>query len=489
MFPIPAWRKRPTGIVKSHSEDWSYDRSTWENWYAATGGCNFGVECGPGGVIAGDVDADAQGNPMFDPFWSGWASRDDSVCVVTPGGGWHVYLRVPAGIDATVLRQPDWLKGRINIRAGRGYVVAPFCQTRSEEDDQASTGEYRLVRDGASIPDAPPELLQHCQPGERRPEDAGAGPPVPSEAFDDEGFTRDSNSIGIRHRVGLVLDRIRSAVPGTRNATLNAAAMELGKLVAGGLMDKGWAYARLAEAATVAGLARDEIRATSRSGLTAGLASGERVPRSAMDALLMAPAPLVDRPALWASAPAVDPLAEPVVERLLIEGNVTVLSGASGTGKTTIGASLMAAATVGLRNFSVPGFTNGSHSDIGIREACWLCVSYEGGQYMALHKQAWHKGLGLEEQFRDRQKIISFRSPLIYTDAKRNTLIDKAQSDTISREIDLLRRHGLPVILIVDNISSAIEDSTDPTQCSTAMRHMRNWAETNIAVLLFGHPP
>ena len=208
-----------------------------------------------------------------------------------------------------------------------------------------------------------------------------------------------------------------------------------------------------------------------------------------MDALLMAPAPLVDRPALWASAPAVDPLAEPVVERLLIEGNVTVLSGASGTGKTTIGASLMAAATVGLRNFSVPGFTNGSHSDIGIREACWLCVSYEGGQYMALHKQAWHKGLGLEEQFRDRQKIISFRSPLIYTDAKRNTLIDKAQSDTISREIDLLRRHGLPVILIVDNISSAIEDSTDPTQCSTAMRHMRNWAETNIAVLLFGHPP
>jgi hypothetical protein len=71
------------------------------------------------------------------------------------------------------------------------------------------------------------------------------------------------------------LDRVRSAVTGTRNNTLNRAAYSLGQLVAAGLLDDATVVRELASAAAVCGLDPVEARLTIRS----GMASGQRSPR------------------------------------------------------------------------------------------------------------------------------------------------------------------------------------------------------------------
>ena len=56
LFPIPAGRKAPVGIVHSFAKDWSKDPEQWKRWRAENPGCNFGVACGASGLILVDVD-------------------------------------------------------------------------------------------------------------------------------------------------------------------------------------------------------------------------------------------------------------------------------------------------------------------------------------------------------------------------------------------------------------------------------------------------
>lgn len=63
---------------------------------------------------------------------------------------------------------------------------------------------------------------------------------------------------------------VATALPGTRNDTLNRAAFSLGQLVAAGLLPSLTVSTTLASAAERAGLPADEARRTIRSGMTAG---------------------------------------------------------------------------------------------------------------------------------------------------------------------------------------------------------------------------
>jgi len=74
--------------------------------------------------------------------------------------------------------------------------------------------------------------------------------------------------------------KITSAEDGTRNNTLNTAALKIGRLVAGGEIDRHVAEADLLGAAVSIGLPENEARATIRSGMAAGLKSPRsRAPR------------------------------------------------------------------------------------------------------------------------------------------------------------------------------------------------------------------
>jgi Virulence-associated protein E/Bifunctional DNA primase/polymerase, N-terminal len=161
LFPIPAGQKDPTGIVARFSRDWSRDPEQWRKWAADNPGCNWGVVSGPGNMITADIDIKAG----LDAAWAAYCAlctewgidpAQHMPHVRSPSGGWHVYFQVPEGVDARTLRQPDAIKGVINIRAGNGYVVAAGSVVDGKP--------YELLSDAPAHP-APDALVKHCTRG------------------------------------------------------------------------------------------------------------------------------------------------------------------------------------------------------------------------------------------------------------------------------------------------------------------------------------
>src|SRR5262249_36309881 len=72
--------------------------------------------------------------------------------------------------------------------------------------------------------------------------------------------------------------RVLLATEGERNAQLNRSAFALGQLVAGGALERWDVEATLERAATGAGLDRQEIKATIRSGIEAGMKEPRTAP-------------------------------------------------------------------------------------------------------------------------------------------------------------------------------------------------------------------
>jgi hypothetical protein len=484
LFPLPAWSKRPgpASWFRSHASDWSKDRRQWQAWYDATGGCNFGVECGPSDLIVGDVDEDSNGAAMFDEFWAALARRGGPLCA-TPGGGRHAYASLPAGVSAPGCR--PWIKGRIDIRAGAAYVVAPWCVTRASVDPAASDGVYALLSDGEA-PVAPPELIAHCRRSE--------APDAPLVAADDlapDGLPIDPGSrLQVEARIAATMEALRRAVPGQRNVSLNEASFELGRLVASGQMARALAESRLRAEGEGLGLTREEAGATARSGLNGARKSPESAPRSSLHALLAAAVPAVERPVAWRARAELE-FREPIVERLLLPGCVTVLSGRAGTGKTTIGASLMAASVAGIVNFELPGGLDAPRSDVTCAPSAWVYVCWEGGQWIDAHMRAFRIGTGAVDSHPERAAIVPRREPWVCADGRR-VVVDRRQSADIAAAIDATRRAcpGLPLVVVFDNATSAVEDSMDSVQVGAFMRMCKATAlEHDAAVLLPAHPP
>lgn len=69
-----------------------------------------------------------------------------------------------------------------------------------------------------------------------------------------------------------LVERVGSAVEGTRNNTLSRAAYLAGGYVGGGELDTEYVLGALAQAAQIAGLRRDEVLQTLRQGVRKGLA-------------------------------------------------------------------------------------------------------------------------------------------------------------------------------------------------------------------------
>lgn len=164
LFPIPAGKKAPTGIIASFKHDFSRDPAQWATWSAAHPGCNFGVVAFASQWIIADIDTSG-GDTGRAEAWALWCH----LCtewglaaplmphIQSPSGGWHVYFQVPPHIDASQLRQPDAIKKRINIRCV-GYTVA----AGSTFDGKP----YLLLSDAPPHP-APDALIEHCTPAPR----------------------------------------------------------------------------------------------------------------------------------------------------------------------------------------------------------------------------------------------------------------------------------------------------------------------------------
>jgi hypothetical protein len=128
LFPLHAGTKIPSGIVQNWSRDASNNQAVIEAWAVANPGCNWAMVAASSGLIVADVDTKHIGR---DAAWQAWCD----VCtswgvpvlqpqVETPSGGWHIYARIPEGIDATSLRQRALKAKVIDIRTN-GFVLIP----------------------------------------------------------------------------------------------------------------------------------------------------------------------------------------------------------------------------------------------------------------------------------------------------------------------------------------------------------------------------
>lgn len=198
----------------------------------------------PEGYVVIDIDPRHDGWKTIRAHTSAGNSFPVTRRVGTQGGGKHLYYRIPEGVNL----RPSLGQGVDIKRAGKGYVISP-----------PSPG-YVLEND-VPIADAPTWLLDTL----RRPDlkavesEAHAAKYMPFESGTEYGLVALEGEA----------QRLREAVPGERNNTLNRAAFALGQLVAGGELAEDASRAILIE--TAHDLGWDRIEETVESGFQAGL--------------------------------------------------------------------------------------------------------------------------------------------------------------------------------------------------------------------------
>jgi hypothetical protein len=209
-------------------------RSWWERWPEANLGLRTGIV-----MDVADVDS-AEGRAGLRHLLGGELPAGPTV---RTGAGWHFWFR-PLGYGNRVRLLPgvDW-------RGEGGYVLAPPSR---HVTGRAYTW---LRRPGPALPEAPAALR-----------DLVAGPSVTGWPHAQIGHPDRYAAVALEAESA----RVAQAVPGTRNDTLNRAAFALGRLVGAGLLDEGTVRRELTTAARWAGLGREEISRTLRSGLSAG---------------------------------------------------------------------------------------------------------------------------------------------------------------------------------------------------------------------------
>lgn len=247
--------KPPQRGVRWQAES-TRDAGTVRAWLARWPDTSWGVDCGKSGVVAIDLDpgADesevrhvlglADGTPLAGPYR-------------TPRGGTHLIYREPRD---RVVGCGDARRhgiGHVDVKGIGGYVVA-----------------YGSAPAVDQLSGLPPALTARMTAGLREP--AGGTPVEVSieggTAGQDPfaGPARAMTRESAQRVVGTALAQLQSALPGTRNNTLNEVAMTCGHFV-----PAFWAAdvvaERLEAVALAVGLRPGEAAATVRSGLQAGM--------------------------------------------------------------------------------------------------------------------------------------------------------------------------------------------------------------------------
>jgi len=265
VFPIESGGKRPLGKLAPHGlKNATRDAEQALRWWTEEPTANVGLVTGvvfdvldvdgPEGIEALNAAVPCQGEVSD----RGPVNGVDGPTVVTGRGGYHVYLGITGyGNRAGFLLHVDW-------RGRGGYVVAPPSVHPNGTRYEWLAG-WGLDQEIATPPDWLLELLRGkpTSPNNtgslaRR---AGGTTPYARRALEGE------------------VGRVLMAPVGARNDTLNRAAHALGQLVASGSLDLVTAIAALEKAGLGAELDYQEVRATIKSGLGAGMLSPRRVPR------------------------------------------------------------------------------------------------------------------------------------------------------------------------------------------------------------------
>jgi hypothetical protein len=249
--------KHPLGRhgLREATTDLEQIRRWWQKWPAASVAVRTGTISG---LVVVDIDPAHGGAETMAKLHHDAVLRPGNLAtptVRTGGGGMHLFYRHPGGnIPNTAGRLPKLgaLPG-VDLRGDGGYIIlAPSLHRsgRRYQWDDAASGELA-------------ELPHWARPTPPQPRPS----PRPGQSMTDAAISRYA-----RAAVEGEAAAVRSAVEGTRNATLNRAAFKLGTLVGAGAVDETTVEAVLLEAGTAAGLGGIEAARTVRSGLAAGIA-------------------------------------------------------------------------------------------------------------------------------------------------------------------------------------------------------------------------
>ncbi|HEV2636290.1 MAG TPA: bifunctional DNA primase/polymerase [Actinocrinis sp.] len=267
VFPLKPGEKTPA-LHKDWENRATTDPARIKRCWAA-GPFNIGIACGPSGLLVIDLDTPKPETKPAPPPFDVPGVNDgadalallaeqhaerfpwETLTVTTTNGGMHLYFTQPPG---TQLRNTagrlGWL---IDTRGHGGYVVGPGSTVHSKA--------YRTTYPGPPAP-LPRWLHRLLDPPKPKPR-----PAPPPGAFKTPSRYAEAVLRG-------ELERILSAVPGTRNDTLNRAAFTLGTHVAKGTLPEALAERALTHAAENLGGNVPKSLATIRSALADGQRKG-----------------------------------------------------------------------------------------------------------------------------------------------------------------------------------------------------------------------
>lgn len=272
---------------------------------------------------------DLDGVIGVDRSWSAWATElvilADSYAEFSPSRlGVHIWLtgRLPAGLR-TRFDWPDSSWGSLEAYCAKRYmtVTGDCCHSSGVIRPISPDLEAYLVSKLGAAPQGVPPKPSIIVPAAVRA--VVGGSKYGTKALDNECAI------------------VRTAPRGTRNSTLNIAALKIGHLIAGGECSEAEACTALAAAAASAGLDEAETLSTIRSGMRAGM----REPRSAPQLVNVgtghytpqraAPTELIEELRLYTPEELMCmPQAPMIIDGVLRSGEVGLFIGATKTRKT-----------------------------------------------------------------------------------------------------------------------------------------------------------
>ncbi|MFJ2757482.1 bifunctional DNA primase/polymerase [Nocardioides sp. NPDC087217] len=264
----PRCRAGHTGWDARATTDQTRIRRAWSSNNPSYG---IGIACGPSGLVVVDLDTHKPGTEIPEP-WNRFGIRTGedvldhlagarggtitpTYTVRTPSGGTHLYYTAPEGVRyGNTAGTIGWL---VDTRAHGGYVVAPPTTIGSSS--------YVVTDDRPAAP-LPLFLLDLLKP--QRHTTSAAAP----KRFD---ARTDRVPAYVASAIKGEVAKVTSAGAKQHNHRLLCAAIALGQLVAGGVLDERTAYDALTDAARVL-MARGcdctpiEVDRTIRSGFHIG---------------------------------------------------------------------------------------------------------------------------------------------------------------------------------------------------------------------------
>lgn len=450
IFPLRPKEKVP---ATSHGlKDATTDPERIREWWQREPDANIGYATGNGVAV---IDIDELDN-WIDLLEDVAAPVPDTTRVVT-SRGWQLFFST----DTPIRNSAGKLKPGVDVRGDGGYVVLP-------PSVHPSGHVYRWDRNGS--PAAMPAWLLDrltARPATVRAPIvlSGEGSAYGRAALEDE------------------VARVATAAEGTRNDTLNTAALKLGGLAAGGELDEHEVRGALLRAALTAGLSETEANATIKSGMTAGLGQPRTAPETRhLRSVTTTPTPAgVDDHRIGApddapfrltvrTAPEIDAEPDPPDSDRLLGPFVTrqertILVGDTGHGKTSLALQMLRAI--------LTGDTFLDHDGAGTGPV--MIVDLEQG------RRAIKRGL--------RDANLHERADVLHISVPDGLALDKDPAHTA--ELNRVIAEHRPAALLLDPYYKA-HRADDPNQERPIIDLMRTLdalrVEHGFALLLPAHP-